>query len=145
MDSFGGALPYFSESELACKGTGIIRLDRRFAVELPYLRHEWGEPLTLTSVCRSPEHNKQVGGHPHSLHLTENPYHSTNGTMACDVAWGHWTHDKQREFALLAWGLGWSVGLNNSFCHIDRRGDTGLARKVFEYGGWSLWKAGVIR
>jgi hypothetical protein len=67
------AIPYFTESELACKGTGVIKLDDRFAEALPKLRqawesvcktHDWHPALILNSACRTPEHNKSVGGHP---------------------------------------------------------------------------------
>lgn len=62
MQPITTAIPYFSESELQCKGTGIIKLDPRFADALPKLREAWGKPLTPNSVCRNPEHNKAVGG-----------------------------------------------------------------------------------
>lgn len=138
MSSWTGALPYFPEHEIACKGTGIIKLDKRFAAALPQLRLAWGGPLTPTSICRSPEHNEAVGGHPRSFHLTENPYHWTHGTMAADLAWYSWSDEARLKFARLAWSLGWSVGLNDVFIHVDRRIDVGLRQQVFNYGKkWS--------
>lgn len=134
------ALPYFPEHELACQGTGVIKLDLRFAVALPVLRHEWGRPLTPSSVCRTPEHNTNERGHKHSLHLTENPKWPTDGTMAADIIWSEWDKGMKLAFARLAWRLGWSVGLHNTFCHIDRRADLripGLSKAVFLYGSWS--------
>jgi len=131
------ALPYFSEDELACKGSGIVALDPRFAAHLPALRASWGRPLFPTSVCRSPEHNESEGGHPRSLHLTENPVHPTEGCMAADIFWRNWSKDLKLEFAQLAWSLGWSVGLHDVFIHVDRRKDLGLAQSVFLYGSWS--------
>lgn len=130
------AIPYFGESELRCKGSGIIEIDERFAVMLPYLRLKWGKALSLNSVCRSPAHNKAVDGHPTSLHLTYNPKHKTNGTMAADVDWKSWTKDEQIKFAKLAINLGFAVGLHNSFCHIDLRSEIGLPKTVFLYGSW---------
>ena len=131
------AIPFFTRSELACKGTGVIKLDRRFAVRLPQLRIEWGDALYPTSVCRTPEHNESVGGHKRSLHLTDNPVHDTDGCMAADVSWRNWSTERKLRFARLAWSLGWSVGLHDSFCHIDRRKDAGLAQASFLYGQWS--------
>ena len=134
------AIPYFSESELRCKGTGVIKLDPRFASALVEFREAWGKPITANSVCRTPEHNKSVKGHPRSLHLTDNPTWSTYGTMAIDCAWNNWEIDKQLRFAQLAWSMGWSVGLHNSFCHLDRRGDLNLPnlpQNVFIYGSWN--------
>lgn len=128
------AIPYFSEDELACKGTGLLKLDIRFAAALPALRAAWNAPLNPTSVCRAPEHNQAVGGHPHSLHLTENPTHKTYGCMAADFAWRSWPKQRQLEFARLAKKLGWAVGLHDAFVHVDRRRDIGRVPVVFLYG-----------
>lgn len=133
------AIPYFSESELACKGSGIIKLDPRFAEALPKLREAWDAPLSPNSVCRSPEHNTRVGGNPRSLHMTENVAWPTLGTMAADISWASWPVPQRLRFAKLAWSLGWSVGLHNSFCHVDRRIDLALPalpQSVFLYGKW---------
>ena len=127
-------VPYFPRDELADPVTGEIRLDYRFAVQYPFLRHCWGEPLLSNSVCRSAEHNE--GGHPRSLHLMENPVHPTEGTMAADVAWHDWVTERKKLFARMAWVLGWSVGLNPDFCHVDRRADIGLSATVFVYDAW---------
>ena len=130
-------LKHFSEKELKCKGSGIIKIDIRFAEALTILREEWGKPLTPTSVCRSPEHNRKVGGHSRSLHLTENPVHDTWGTMAADIYWGNWKTEDMKSFAKFAYSLGFSVGLHNTFCHIDLRSKAGLNKNVFLYGSWS--------
>jgi len=133
MTYWDQALPYFDAGELACRSTGIIKLDLRFAARLPGLRQKWDKPLTVTSCCRTPAHNAAVGGHPRSLHLTENPYHPTNGTMAIDVLWP----DDALSFARLAYSLGWAVGLHNAFVHLDLRSEIGLPKAIFTYGKWS--------
>jgi hypothetical protein len=133
------AIEFFGVDELKCKGSGIIKLDPRFAVELPELRRAWGKPLTPTSVCRSPEHNRKEGGKINSLHLTDNPKWPSLGAMAADIRWRGWPIDEQIAFAKLAWKMGWSIGLHNGFCHIDRRADlgvVGLDQAVFLYGTW---------
>ena len=137
MQPITTAIDYFSEKELACKGTGIIELDPRFAEALVDLRETWGKPLSPSSVCRTPLHNKFVKGHPNSFHLTENPKWKTFGTMAADITWRSWDTETKLKFAKLAYSLGWAVGLHNSFCHIDRRVDAGLPQAVFLYGTWS--------
>jgi len=137
MNTWTDAIPYFSRAELECKGSGVMILDARFAAALPDLRATWGEPMTPNSVCRTPEHNAKVGGNPRSLHLTHNPHHPTNGTMAADISWRGWKPEKQLELARLAWRMGWAVGLHDGFIHVDRRADIGLAQAVFLYGTWS--------
>ena len=143
MSYWEDAIPYFTRSELACKAPGYthdstegLRLDLRFAIALPVLRQQWDRPLILTSVCRTPDYNESVGGHVRSLHLTENPVHPVDGTMAGDVWWGDWGQSDQLAFSALAISLGWSVGLNTQFIHVDRRYDFGLSQKVFKYDNW---------
>ena len=147
MNIWTEALPYFPKSQLACKGSGVIKLDIRFAVLLPLLRERWGKPLTPSSVCRTPTHNKAVGGHIRSLHLTDNPHHKTNGTCAADIRWADWPVSEQLRFAKLAYSLGFSVGLHQAFCHIDLRSIVGLPQAVFLYGTWTnaFTPAGVTR
>jgi len=132
------AIPHFPEHELRCKGSGEIRLDPRFAEALPKLREAFGKPLVPNSVCRSPEHNKKIKGHPSSLHLTHNPKWPTFGTMACDIRWRDWSPVDQECFARLALSQGWRVGLHDGFCHIDRLLDVVPDhKKVFVYGTYT--------
>lgn len=131
-------MKFFSDSELACKGTGVVKLDPRFEAALPELREAWGKPMNLNSCCRTPAHNVKVGGHQNSLHLTENPKWNTQGTMACDVRWRDWKLEEQQAFAELALSMGWRVGLHNGFCHIDRLLDIAPGSvKVFLYGTYT--------
>ena len=131
------ALPYFPRHELACKGSGVIKLDARFAAMFPALRQQWGRPLTPSSVCRTPEHNLKERGHPRSLHLTDNPVHATHGTAAADLIWRDWDTDTKLAFARLAYSMGFSVGLHDGFCHVDLRTVAGLNQAVFVYGTWA--------
>lgn len=139
---------FFSGAELECRGsringqpgTGVIRLHPSFATELVSLREAWGRPVVPNSVCRTPAHNRAVGGHVSSLHLTDNPRWPTLGTMAIDWPWRGWPVADQLAFARLAWGRGWSVGLHDGFCHLDRRADLRLPelpQAVFLYGTWT--------
>jgi len=133
-------IAYLSADELACKGSGVIKLDPYFVKAWPIFREKWGKPLIANSVCRTPLHNKKVGGNPNSLHLTENRAWPTVGSMAIDVSWHDWPTAEKLRFARLAWSMGWAVGLHNSLCHIDRRADlnvVGLQQSVFLYGAWS--------
>jgi zinc D-Ala-D-Ala carboxypeptidase len=132
------ALPYFPVRELECKcGCGTVKLDTRFAALLPALRQAWGRPLTPTSVCRCPKHNAAVGGHPRSLHLTENSHWPTTGSGAADISWRGWPTEDQLQFARLAHSQGLRVGLHNGFIHVDIGRLLGHNPRPFVYGEWS--------
>ena len=133
--TWSDALPFFSKAELQCKGSDLLLLHDSFAAHLPALRARWG-PIRVTSACRSREHNKAVGGHPRSLHLTHNDHYQIVGTLAADIWWSDWEPMAQLDFARLAHDAGWSVGLNRTFVHVDRRIDIGLRSRVFAYKNW---------
>lgn len=124
--------PYFSEDELRCKGNGELNLAPGFLGMLVHLREEWDQAMAVNSCCRSPEHNEKIGGHPKSLHLTENN-RSINGTMAIDISMFGWSGEAIRNLQELAQQLGWSTGLANSFIHLDARILLGRSRADFTY------------
>ncbi len=140
MYSWEGELPHFSKKELGCHHCGLIRLDINFASQLIVLRAAWGKGLNPASVCRCPEHNKDVGGHVRSLHMTTNPVHQVGGTCAIDVSWNRWFRGDKLKFASLAWSLGWSLGLNLTFIHLDARAlmpGSRMPQKIFHYDNWN--------
>lgn len=59
----------FSPAEIACRGTGQIRISTEAMDKLQALRVKLGKPLIVRSAYRSPEHNKAVGGAKASKHL----------------------------------------------------------------------------
>lgn len=61
--------PNFSPQEIACKGTGRVKIDPASMDALQALRTRLGKPLIITSAYRSPEHNAAVGGAKNSQHL----------------------------------------------------------------------------
>ncbi len=136
--SWDRPLPFFTKKELACRHCGQLKLNALFAAGLVTLRFMWALPLHPTSVCRCQHHNEKVGGHPKSLHMTNNPHHDTDGCAAADFSWKSWpTHEKLR-FAALAYRLGFSVGLNEIFCHVDMRAriKIGKSQAIFLYSNW---------
>jgi hypothetical protein len=125
---------YFTEAELACKGSGLLRFHPGFLNELDILREHFGLPMTLNSACRSKAHNAAVGGNPRSLHIGDVPQHKgQEGTLAVDVATpdGHY---RGRLFQL-AWEMGFSIGWNAKakFLHLDQRVWIGLSQNSFDY------------
>jgi hypothetical protein len=137
MSAWTSALPFFPARELACRHCGVIKLDTDFAAMLTALRSTWGSPLMPTSVCRCHAHNKSVGGHPNSLHLTENAKWKTFGTMAADIRWSKWDTEEKLRFARHAHKMGFRVGLHDIFCHIDLGRKLGINPRPFVYGAWA--------
>jgi len=67
---------HFSRKEFECKcGCGFAAMDSELLEVLEDVREHFGSPIIITSGCRCPSHNAQVGGMPNSFH--------TKG-MACD-------------------------------------------------------------
>jgi zinc D-Ala-D-Ala carboxypeptidase len=56
--------PNFSAAEIACRGTGAIKINTEAMDKLQALRDRLGKPLVVRSAYRSPEHNHAVGGAP---------------------------------------------------------------------------------
>ena len=102
--------PSFSPAEIACRGTGSIKINTEAMDKLQALRDRLGKPLIVRSAYRSPEHNRVVGGAPASKHM--------QGT-AFDIAMAN--HDPVAfEAAARAVGfLGFGYYRRSGFMHID--------------------------
>ena len=100
----------FSPAEIACRGTGQLKLNPQALDKLQALRDRLGKPLIVRSAYRSPEHNRNVGGAPRSKHM--------DGT-AFDIAMSN--HDPVAfEAAARAAGfLGFGYYPRSGFIHID--------------------------
>lgn len=130
LDPKGGIL--FTHAELACRATGVVKLAPGFPEHLVALRLAWARPMIVNSCCRSRAHNAAEKGHPNSLHVYDAPHWPTGGTAAVDfrVTDG----GVARELAILAFNLGWSVGVPKAgFLHLDRREIAGLQPALFGY------------
>jgi hypothetical protein len=112
----------FSRGELA-SDDGTVRLAPGFQAALRDLRLDFGRPMRVNSCCRTPEHNKRVGGASSSFHLTEGNPLCEGGTCAIDIAVpdGGYRH----KLMTVALAAGWSVGNYKTFIHLDRRTDYG--------------------
>lgn len=100
----------FSPAEIACRGSGSLRINEGALDKLQALRDRLGKPLIVRSAYRSPEHNRAVGGAPHSKHM--------DGT-AFDIAITN--HDPVAfEAAARAVGFkGFGFYPRSGFMHID--------------------------
>lgn len=60
----------FSGEEFACKcGCGFDDIDERLVHRLQVVRDIIDRRITINSGCRCENHNREVGGKPHSKHL----------------------------------------------------------------------------
>lgn len=100
----------FSPAEIACRGTGAIKINTDALDKLQALRDRLGKPLIIRSAYRSPSHNRAVGGAAFSKHM--------EGT-AFDIAMAN--HDPATfETAARAVGfLGIGHYPRSGFMHID--------------------------
>ena len=100
----------FSPAEIACRGTGQLKLHPEALDKLQALRDRLGKPLIVRSAYRSREHNRNVGGAPRSKHM--------DGT-AFDIAMSN--HDPVAfEAAAREVGfLGFGFYPRSGFIHID--------------------------
>jgi len=133
--AFNGRV-YFTEAELACKGSGVIRLAPGFAEQLLALRLAFGVGMDPTSICRSKAHNasEEVKGNPRSFHVCDEPFYPTGGCCAIDVRTVHRPPAYRERLVELARALGWSIGFHPNFIHLDRRSDyTQIPRTEFKY------------
>ena len=101
----------FSPAEIACRGTGQLKLHPEALDKLQALRDRLGKPLIVRSAYRSPEHNASLqGASPRSKHM--------DGT-AFDIAMSN--HDPATfEAAAREVGfLGFGFYPRSGFIHID--------------------------
>ena len=100
----------FSPAEIACRGTGQLKLHPEALDKLQALRDRLGKPLILRSAYRSPQHNRNVGGAPRSKHM--------DGT-AFDIAMSNHDPVKFAEAARAVGFLGFGTYPRSGFMHID--------------------------
>ena len=60
---------YFTEEEMACKGTGECEMEPEFMDKLIAIREQIGKPMIITSGYRHLAHNSTIGGAKNSPHL----------------------------------------------------------------------------
>ena len=118
----------FTEEELKCKGSGLLILASGFDERLKNLRVNFGKPMIVNSCCRSKNHNQAVGGNARSLHVCDKPFWPTGGTCAIDISAKDPIY--RAELARVAMNMGWWVGVSDTFLHLDRRIDYGIANDI---------------
>jgi hypothetical protein len=102
--------PNFSPAEIACRGTGQLKLHPEALDKLQALRDRLGKPLIVRSAYRSPVHNRAVGGVKASKHM--------DGT-AFDIAMGNHDPTAFKKAAREVGFLGFGYYPRSGFMHID--------------------------
>lgn len=104
----------FSSDEMRCKcGCDICNISEAFMDRLQTLRTIVGFPITITSGCRCPEHNKACGGKPISDHLTTEFIQCEGVDIEC-------SNSKHRRIIILTAEIVGikRVGIAKSFIHL---------------------------
>ena len=102
--------PNFSPAEIACRGSGSLRIHDEALDKLQALRDRLGKPLIVRSAYRSEAHNRAVGGAPRSKHL--------DGT-AFDIAMANHDPAAFEEAARAVGFKGFGFYPRSGFMHID--------------------------
>ncbi len=100
----------FSPAEIACRGTGQLKLHPEALDKLQALRDRLGKPLIIRSAYRSPQHNRNVGGAPRSKHMD---------ATAFDIAMSNHDPVQFAEAAHAVGFLGFGTYPRSGFMHID--------------------------
>lgn len=102
--------PDFSPAEIACRGTGRLKLRPEALDTLQALRDRLGKPLIVNSGYRSPEHNRAVGGATRSKHK--------DGT-AFDISMANHDPVVFERAAREVGFLGFGTYPRSNFMHVD--------------------------
>jgi hypothetical protein len=102
--------PSFSPAEIACRGTGAIKINTDAMDKLQTLRNRLGKPLIVRSGYRSPSHNKAVGGAKASKHMDG---------AAFDIAMSNHNPAAFGAAARAVGFLGFGTYPRSGFMHID--------------------------
>lgn len=103
----------FNRKEFACKcGCGFMAVDIQLIELLQDLRERFNAPLTITSACRCPSHNKKVGGASKSQHV--------NG-MAVDITVKGMSPQEVQKQIDEWFPNSLTMGYGKTFTHLDVR------------------------
>jgi uncharacterized protein YcbK (DUF882 family) len=103
---------YFSKTETMCRDNCGMDVQPGFLKRLDELREKVGHPLTLTSAARCAVHNAKVGGAAKSQHVQG---------LAADIDTLGLTAGQRYGLLRAALELGFCVGVNAAFLHVDTR------------------------
>lgn len=106
---------YFKREEFACKcGCGYDPVDTELLFILTSIRESFGQPVTITSGCRCPNHNAYVGGVVNSQHIFG---------KAADVIVRGVAPQVVGAFLEQMYPDKYGIGVASNFVHVDSRDD----------------------
>jgi len=103
------------KGNIQCPDCGLDKLDPTIKEQLGFIEKALGKELFITSGCRCPVHNKEVGGVVDSPHLVKDDGWSKAVDIACES-------DADRYILitlLLAAGFT-RLGIAKTFIHADK-------------------------
>ena len=117
---------HFTVEELEDETTHELVLAVGFIGQLEELRAVYNNAMVVTSGCRSESHNRWLilrgyPASPNSFHLIKNAKYQTGGCCAVDIARPAAAY--LHRLIQVASNSGWSIGIGNTFIHLDRRVD----------------------
>jgi hypothetical protein len=105
--------PEFTPAEMACKGSGQVKVSVAFMDRLHRLRKAYGKPMRITSGYRSPAHNMKVSS------TGANGPHTTGRAVDIAVARGDAYEVSRLAFLHGFTGIGWQQKGASRFVHLD--------------------------
>ena len=116
--------PSFSPAEIACRGTGAIKINTEAMDKLQSLRNRLGKPLIVRSAYRSPSHNRAVGGAPASKHMLAQSAGPAAGVLARVPSRGLAIPRQTEDHLTLAAPVEPGVHLRQAYGGDQQTGDT---------------------
>jgi len=115
---------HFSVNELKCPTSEKIKLAYGFIDDLEELRVAYAHGMDVTDGCRDESYNQWLieRGYPaskNSFHLINNEKYEIEGCCAIDIRRPNAI--TLHKLFMHATTLNWSIGLGNTFVHLDRR------------------------
>lgn len=108
-------MKYFKMSEFECKcGCGVNNMSQKTLDKIDKARELAGIPFVISSACRCPKHNKDVGG-------VDNSSHVATSEKECEAIDVKVTDSRERYivvFAMLSAGFN-RIGIAKDFIHCD--------------------------
>lgn len=104
---------HFARSEFACScGCGYNTVDTELLTMLEIVRQHFDAPVTITSACRCPTRNAEVGGAENSQHLIG---------RAADIQISGIEPREVADYIDNMWPDTYGLGRYGVFTHLDSR------------------------